>query len=275
MPQLVIGLDPAYEHLPPFIKSDKLPNIIKWGTMILDAMAGHCVGVKFQSAYFEAYGMHGYDSLRHLIEYAKQKKYKLIMDAKRGDIGSTSKAYAEAYLSPTTLYQKNAFCCDYLTVNPLMGEDCLMPFIDVAVQHNRGIFVLLETSNPGASMILKETSQLGNKINEKIAEFIQAQHQRFGIKGDQIGPIGVVIGATNVDCAAWRKWLPNSLFLMPGVGAQGGSMKTAMVCETKRGNGVWVPISRGITNVTNAQDEFAFKEGLQKNIQVFKKQLIE
>ena len=129
-----------------------------------------------------------------------------------------------------------------------MGEDCLLPFIETAVENNCGLFILLETSNSGAQMILKSKLETGDQLNEKIADFIQRIHVNMNLNDNEIGPLGCVIGATNSNIGHWRKKLPNSLFLMPGIGAQGGNMDSVKTVMLPNGNGVWIPISRGITH---------------------------
>ena len=247
MSHLFLGLDPALDKFPhPYI--DGL-DVKSWGEDVINACLGKIKGVKFQSAYFENMGLHGLTALSHLIKYAKNQGLITIMDAKRGDIGSTSTAYAEAYLSSKNAIGTDDFCCDYLTVNPLMGEDCLAPFIEIALAHKKGLFILLEASNPGATMILKETTIHGQSVNVKIADYISSVTKRLTLMNNEMSPIGCVIGATNSDVAHWREKLPRSIFLMPGIGAQGGGWNSVKACLTSSGDGVWVPISRGITEV--------------------------
>ena len=124
-------------------------------------------------------------------------------------------AYAQAYLKKG----HTEFESDFLTVNPLMGDDCLQPFVDVALENNKGIFILLETSNNGADMILKETTQDSRQINEKIADFIQYNYQSIQCNSNELGPIGCVIGATNTMLGIGEKASSKPIF-MPGIGAQ-------------------------------------------------------
>ena len=268
MCDLVIGIDPDYSKIPDYYKRKGDVDLIGWGSDILSVCKSSVVGVKFQMAYFEQFGIHGYKSVQELIALAKAFGLNVIMDAKRGDIGSTSSAYAKAYLAPENHGRKNEFESDFLTVNPLMGEDCLKPFIDTALDHKKGVFILLETSNPGASMILKETLPNGTTISNKIADFIQGVHNELGLNEDEFGPLGCVIGATNQDVSHWRERLPNSCFLMPGIGAQGGSWSVAKSCLNSKGKGVMVPISRGITSVNPKLDSHAeICEALKQNLQ--------
>ena len=271
MSHLILGLDPSVGSFPKVYLDNSTINVESWGRDILAICKGKVVGVKFQSAYFENLGLKGLHALSNLIKYSKELGLTTIMDAKRGDIGSTSKAYAEAYLSDSSTLGSNDFTCDYLTVNPLMGEDCLDPFIDVALNNQKGVFILLETSNPGASMILKQSINESKKINDKIADYIALKTAALTLSEGALGPIGCVIGATNIDVGHWRKKLPNSIFLMPGIGAQGGGWESVSACLNSNGEGVWVPISRGITQVSGnikSKDEYLKKveENLMRHV---------
>ena len=271
--QLILGTDPSIQNIPDIYKRNQTVDIIiSWGADLIEACKDKVAGVKFQIAYFENLGLDGLIALAKLIHIAKEQKLKTIMDAKRGDIGSTSAAYAQAYLSDENAAGTNDFSCDYLTVNPLMGEDCLDPFVEMAIQNNKGIFVLLETSNPGAKMILKETLKNESTVNSKIASYISFTHKKLGIVGGAIGPIGCVVGATNEDSSHWREKLPNSLFLMPGIGAQGGCWDIVKSCDS--GAGVWVPISRGITQSPHEpSSKKAYINTVKDNVSYYYKQL--
>ena len=226
---LVLGIDPSRHTIPThYIKNGEI-DVVSWGKDVMDVSFGYVVGVKFQIAYFESLGIYGLTSLIKLIEHSKALGFKTIMDAKRGDIGSTSMAYAQAYLSDVNAAGTSEFSCDFLTINPLMGEDGINPFVDMAIKNKKGVFILLETSNPGAKMILKQ--QIGNQrtISEKIAEYICLKHKEIGVKPNEIGPIGCVVGATNKNVSHWREKLPNSLFLMPGIGVQGGQWENSNI----------------------------------------------
>lgn len=247
MSQLFLGLDPDVSLFPPpYINASNI-DVKAWGEDVIHACYGKIKGVKFQSAYFENMGLKGLFELSQLIEFSKNLGLITIMDAKRGDIGSTSKAYAQAYLSPTNANGNGDFSCDYLTVNPLMGEDCLDPFVEVALKHKKGLFILLETSNPGANMILKQSINDTQQVNTKIANYISSILCELDLPNGDMGPIGVVIGATNSNIGHWREKLPQSIFLMPGIGAQGGDWDAIRAGLNAKGDGVWVPISRGIT----------------------------
>jgi orotidine-5'-phosphate decarboxylase len=263
---LILGIDPSPTEIPSLYKTEGVLDVLGWGTDIMSQSVDYIGGVKFQSAYFESYGLRGLQALATLIAVAKEHGLQVIMDAKRGDIGATSLAYATAYLGKKNNAGTTEFSCDYLTVNPLMGDDCLQPFVDVAVEHNKGIFVLLETSNPGAEMILKQPLANGNTVSQTIADYIQAEHDKLNILDGTFGPIGVVVGATNPNVAQWRALLPHSIFLMPGIGAQGGAWDAVKDCLNANGEGVMVPISRGITSVAQpVQSKLEYLDHVEQN----------
>jgi orotidine-5'-phosphate decarboxylase len=271
---LILGIDPSPTEIPSLYKTNEAVDILDWGTDIMSQSVDYIGGVKFQSAYFESYGLRGLQALAALIAVAKEHGLQVIMDAKRGDIGATSLAYALAYLGDKNNAGTAEFSCDYLTVNPLMGDDCLQPFVNVAAQHNKGIFVLLETSNPGADMILKQPLANGNTVSSAIADYIQTQHHKLNIAAGAFGPIGVVVGATNPNVAQWRALLPHSIFLMPGIGAQGGAWDAVKDGLNANGKGVMVPISRGITSVTQpVQSKAEYLDHVQKNAKKMEDQL--
>ena len=138
--QLILGIDPDVTKIPYIYQKNQTPDIYLWGKDIINSSLLFISGIKFQLAYFELLGLHGLSELAKLIEFAKSKSLKVIIDAKRGDIGSTSNAYAKAYLEDNNDYGINVFSGDYLTVNPLMGEDCLDPFVEVALKNKKGLF---------------------------------------------------------------------------------------------------------------------------------------
>jgi len=267
MSQLFLGLDPDVSLLPsPYINASNI-DVQAWGEDVIQACFGKIRGVKFQSAYFENMGLRGLSVLSHLIKFSRDLGLITIMDAKRGDIGATSKAYAEAYLSTKNAIGNDDFSCDYLTVNPLMGEDCLDPFVEIALKHKKGLFILLETSNPGASMILKQSINDTQQVNVKIANYISTILNALNLPNGNMGPIGVVIGATNSNIGHWREKLPQSIFLMPGIGAQGGEWNTIRAGLDAKGDGVWVPISRGITQVKKeVSNKSAYIDEVKYNI---------
>ena len=137
MSELILGIDPDQTNVPSIYFNNGVLNSYNWGKDLIDTCHKKIVGVKFQSAYFESLGLQGLTDMSKLIAYSKSHDLITIMDAKRGDIGSTSRAYAKAFLENNRGNNENEFACDYLTVNPLMGEDCLDPFVEIALKNNK------------------------------------------------------------------------------------------------------------------------------------------
>ncbi len=251
---LVVGLDPRWEQLPPELRessdsnqtndSDHLANrYVKFCTEIIDVIHPLVPAIKPQSAFFEQLGASGTVALSEVVDYAKARGLMVIMDAKRGDIGSTAEAYAQAYLGDKPL---SPWGCDALTVNPYLGGDSIEPFVKVADAHQAGIYVLVKTSNPG-SKTLQELSINGGSLYETVADWIQSLAiQSAGACG--YGSTGAVIGATYPEqLAQLRQRMPNTLFLIPGFGAQGGSAKDVAGGLDPNGQGAVINSSRGIT----------------------------
>jgi orotidine-5'-phosphate decarboxylase len=245
---IMLGIDPNFDLMPenmrPVIgdRQDLKDKLWYFCKTLMDQTHDLVCGIKPQSAYFEQYGTAGIEVLAQVLEYARQLDLPILMDAKRGDIGATSEAYSKAYLSPN-IYGSDLES-DALTVNPFLGLDTLEPFVQSA-NGGKGIFVLVKTSNPGAAFI--QDSLIGTeKVSHSLAKFVDKK----GI--DSVGElgysnIGAVVGATHpADALELRRLMPKTIFLAPGVGAQGGDIVAIKNLMDSRGLGVVVPISRGI-----------------------------
>lgn len=251
---LVLGIDPNFELMPSFLVPDSTADLkdalLSFSIAVMDACDGLVPAVKIQSAYFEQFGTPGVQALAEVLKAAKQKGLVTILDVKRGDIGSTSTAYALGYLQGYTCVGDRKFVSDLevdcVTINPFMGRDSIEPFVDVAKANNKGLFVLVKTSNPGSKMVMDlQDEEL--TVSEKMGRLLE------DLGTDMIGDygfhsIGAVVGATALnEVKALREAMPNTLFLMPGIGAQGGSVDLVKQAANQSGLGVIVPISRGIT----------------------------
>jgi orotidine-5'-phosphate decarboxylase len=223
---LCVGLDPRIELLPPAVIGGLKPGRAgrarayeRFCIEVIDAVASEAVAVKPQVAFFEALGGPGISALERVCGYAAEAGLIVIADAKRGDIGSTSAAYAEAWLAPRDGEPPVA---DAVTVNPYMGRDGLDPFL-AWTGDGRGVFVLARTSNPGGADVQEQVLQDGRPVWEHVAELIDAWGaQSVGECG--LSSVGAVIGATQPDAVARaRDLMPRTILLLPGVGAQGGS----------------------------------------------------
>jgi orotidine-5'-phosphate decarboxylase len=237
----VMGLDPKLAYIPEFIKKDFADPVLEFNKRLIDAAEGLVPAVKPQSAYYEMMGPAGAVTLYETIKYAKSKGLFVILDGKRNDIGETSKAYAESYLSDTA----NTYGADALTVNGYLGSDGLIPFIDAAKAFDKGIFILVKTSNKSSGE-LQDLEVNGKPIYEIMGEMCEA------LGSDNIGKygysaVGAVVGATYPEqLASLRAKLPHTFFLVPGYGAQGGGAAGLRGGFDQDGGGVIVNSSRAI-----------------------------
>lgn len=249
--ELIAGIDPSLADIPAFFEQrDDEFWIRRFVDFVLDSIEGQVGFVKFQSAYFEACGLAGLSALSHGMRRARETGIGVILDAKRGDIGATATAYAWAYLTPAEHGGSGDFEADCLTVNPLMGPDTLEPFVNCARQHGKGLFVLCRTSNPGAGWLQDKVA--GNRqISDRVADFI-AELGRRADDSDGLTPIGAVVGATvPYEGRRLRMLLPRSIILAPGLGAQGGDAAAIHSLRGTRRGDLLVPVSRGLTSVTD------------------------
>ena len=249
----IVGLDPALERMPPSwlqeqgvteksSLGDCAEAIYKYNLMVLDAVADLVPAVKPQSAYYELFGSAGIVALEKTIKAARDRDLLVVLDVKRGDIASTATAYAQSYLPSEPACPLEA---DAITIVPYLGKDCIEPFFEEATKWGKGIFVCVKTSNPGAS-IIQEQKIDSRYLYEIIADLIKpASDNSIGESG--YSGIGAVVGATYPEAAILlRKQLPNSLFLVPGVGAQGGGNEGIKACFNADGLGAVVSSSRAI-----------------------------
>jgi orotidine-5'-phosphate decarboxylase len=225
--QIVLGLDPDPAAL--------WPGAVEAGTDTADAVAHHCraaidaagpacVGVKPQLACFERLGSRGWAALEAVVQATHEAGLLLIADGKRGDVPVTAKAYAQALVgeTPGPFGPVRGLGADAFTANPLLGRDALAPLIDAAAAHGAGCFVLVRTSNPGAAEI--QDAPEGDPLHERLARLVaEVGEPHTGESG--LSAIGAVTGATRPDLLKrLRDLMPRAVFLLPGVGAQGGSV---------------------------------------------------
>ena len=223
---LCLGIDPHLDLIPEIFNEDTTINNIKivekFCFSLLEVVIGKVPAIKPQIALFEQLGPEGMILLSSLCRYAHSKGILIIMDAKRGDIGSTSKAYANAYLG------KNApFPSDALTVNPWLGLDSLEPFFSKAHETGSGLFILVHTSNKGSQDVQEILTNRNLKCYEHLANILKPTIERNNGQSG-LSSIGIVSGATYKEQAiSLRRILPSAPFLIPGFGAQGASASEA------------------------------------------------
>lgn len=255
----VAGLDPKLAYIPDYIKEaafEKYGSTLKGATEallvynkgLIDALCDIVPAVKPQAAYYEMYGWQGVKALAETISYAKEKGMFVITDAKRNDIGTTMEAYATAHLGVTQVetQQLEAFGADALTVNGYLGSDGINPLIDVCSRYDKGIFVLVKTSNPSSGELqnqpLEGEETVYLHMGKLCEEWGKSLAGKYGYSG-----VGAVVGATYPkQLTELRIELKNTFFLVPGYGAQGGTAEDIAGAFDKNGLGAIVNSSRGI-----------------------------
>jgi orotidine-5'-phosphate decarboxylase len=249
---LCVGIDPRWESLPLAIRrSDddslegKARAFERFGLKVLDLVAPLAPVVKPQSAFFEACGPAGFTALRTILRRAKELGVMTILDAKRGDIATTAAAYAKASFA--------VWDADALTVNPYLGRDAVEPFIECARQTQRGLFVLVRTSNPGSGLFQNLLCD-GRPVYQHVAAAVRDWNsENLGKCG--LGDVGAVVGATHpAELRLLRDMIPDVWFLVPGFGAQGGSAQDVAAAFRQDGLGAIVNSSRRITFAFHPDD---------------------
>lgn len=229
---LCVGIDPHPGMIPEIFGGDTPEGVRNWALAMVEAAADKVVIIKPQVSLFERHGPEGMAALQAVGRAGRAAGLLVLMDAKRGDIGTTAKGYASAYLAPGAPFE-----CDALTVNPYMGLDTLEPYTKLAKAHGKGLIVLVRTSNPGAADFqLLDTG--GKPLYVRVAESLRPLTERL------MSPCGwsnlmMVVGATAPEEARQvRAVAPNALFLVPGYGAQNGRPEDAMAGLMNKGNAV-------------------------------------
>ena len=243
---LLVGLDPRVSQLPAQILADtdtasttSVANAYReFCRSVIDVVAPLVPAVKPQAAFFEQLGPPGMQALADVIAYAREQGLLVILDAKRNDIGSTAEAYAEGLLGP-------AWNADAVTVSPYLGQDSLEPFVAAAHRFQGGLFVLVKTSNPGGAL-LQDLQCDGRPLYRRVGEWVETwAATEQGACG--YGSVGGVVGATYPEqLAELRSALPHTWFLVPGLGAQGGTAADVAGAFDSSGLGALVNSSRAI-----------------------------
>lgn len=254
---IVVGLDPMLNYIPEHVQKKAFAEygeilegaaeaIWQFNKEIIDKTYDIIPAVKPQIAMYEQFGIPGIVAFERTVKYAKEKNLVVIGDVKRGDIGSTSAAYAVAHLGKVNVGSKTfaAFDEDFATVNPYLGSDGIKPFIDVCKEEKKGIFILVKTSNPSSGEFQDRVIDgrplyewVGEKVNEWGADCM----------GDGYSYVGAVVGATYPEMGrTLRKIMPKSFILVPGYGAQGGKGADLVDFFNEDGLGAIVNSSRGI-----------------------------
>jgi orotidine-5'-phosphate decarboxylase len=254
---IVVGLDPMLDYMPGHIlqkayqeKGENLEGVAEaiwqYNKGIIDATCDLVPAVKPQIAMYEQFGIEGLIAYKKTVDYSKEKGLVVIGDVKRGDIGSTSAAYATGHLGKVTIGDKTyrGFDEDFITVSPYLGTDGVKPFIDVCKQENKGLFILVKTSNPSSGEFQDQLTggrPLYELVGKKVAEWGELH------MGNSYSYIGAVVGATYPEMGKiLREIMPKTFILVPGYGAQGGKAEDLAPYFNKDGLGAIVNSSRGI-----------------------------
>ena len=264
---IVVGLDPMMNFVPEHIKAAAFEAkgetlegaaeaIWLYNKEIIDKTYDLIPAVKPQIAMYEQFGIPGMIAFKKTVDYCKEKDLVVIGDIKRGDIGSTSSAYAVGHVGRVKVGNNSyaGFDEDFVTVNPYLGSDGIKPFIDVCKEEKKGLFILVKTSNPSSGEFqdrLIDGRPLYEHVGEKVAEWGEQ------LMGDSYSYVGAVVGATYPEMGkVLRKIMPKTLILVPGYGAQGGQGKDLVHYFNEDGLGAIVNSSRGII-CAYKQDKYA------------------
>ena len=264
---VVVGLDPMMKFVPKHLQDAAFKEygetlegaaeaIWKFNKAIIDNIYDIVPAVKPQVAMYEQFGIPGMIAFKKTVDYCHEKDMVVIGDVKRGDIGSTSEAYAVAHLGKVKVGNKEiaAFDEDFATVNPYLGSDGINPFLKVCKEEKKGIFILVKTSNPSSGEFqdrLIDGRPLYEHVGEKVNEWAMQ------CMGDDYSYVGAVVGATYPEMGkVLRKVMPKSFILVPGYGAQGGKAEDLVHFFNEDGLGAIVNSSRGII-AAYAKEEYA------------------
>ena len=255
----VAGLDPKLDFIPEYIRKEAYEKFGKnlegaaealfvFNKGLIDALCDIVPAVKPQAAYYEMYGWQGVRTLERTIAYAKSKGMFVITDGKRNDIGTTMEAYAKSHLGRTDVEGEafEPFGADALTVNAYLGTDGVKPVLNVCRENDKGLFVLVKTSNPSSGELQDRTLDDGLTIYRTMGNMCEKWGEELPGKYGYSG-VGAVVGATYPQqLEELRKALPHTFFLVPGYGAQGGGAKDVAPAFDENGIGAIINSSRGI-----------------------------
>ncbi|MDE6149192.1 MAG: orotidine-5'-phosphate decarboxylase [Ruminococcus sp.] len=284
----VVGLDPKLEYVPQFIIDKKVKKygkslkaaskaILEFNKAIIDEIHDICPAIKPQAAYYEMYGYEGVKTLYKTIQYAQNKGMFVMTDGKRNDIGATMEAYATAHLGLTDVCGEEipAFGADALTVNGYLGTDGIAPLLEKCDEYDKGIFVLVKTSNKSSGEL--QDLKIGDKtvyatMGELCENWGKDHMGKYGYSS-----VGAVVGATYPEqLAEMRKALPHTFFLVPGYGAQGGGAEGVAKGFDENGLGAIVNSSRGVMCAYKKEgcDEHDFAKAARREVIRMKEDII-
>jgi orotidine-5'-phosphate decarboxylase len=248
--QLVVGLDPRLDVLPMELRGEAVLGrasaasaVARFCKGIVDAVGPYVVAVKPQAAFFEELGSDGFRALEEVCDYARAGGLLIILDAKRGDIGSTSRAYATAYLEPRN---GDPPLADAVTASPYLGHDSVEPFLAACRRHDAGVFLLVRTSNAGAAEVQDAILSDGRPLWQHLATLVHEWGQPL-VGSAGLSSVGAVVGATYPRAVSEaRRLMPQTPILLPGVGAQGATPADVARAFTSGPASAVVTVSRSV-----------------------------
>lgn len=251
----VMGLDPRYEMLPKCVTNKYSQDlegvakaIVEYNKALIDATYDVIPAIKPQIAFYEMFGIPGMKAFKETCRYAKEKGMIVIADIKRGDIGSTAQGYSNAFLGRTPIGEKEEaiYDVDFITVNPYMGTDCVKPFIEDCKKYNKGIFILVKTSNPSSGELQDLKLENNKEVYRQVTDLVEKWGEE--LRGEyNYSSIAAVVGATYPEqLEQIRKAAPHTYFLIPGYGAQGGKANDIALGFDSNGLGGIVNASRSL-----------------------------
>jgi len=269
---VIVGLDPRLDLIPESIRSAKSLDassiaqiLLSFNKAIIDIVADYAVGVKPQSAFYEQYGWWGVKSFWETCAYAREKGLITIADVKRGDVPSTAEAYAKAYLEPKDI--------DAITVNPFLGSDSIQPFVKVAKENGKGIFILVKTSNAGSKDFQDKILNDGKKFYTFLAGQVALWGKEL-VGKSSYSSLGAVVGATfPEESRALRSLMPEQFFLVPGYGAQGGKAEDIKASFNKDGLGAVINASRSVIHAYQDPNRKDWKDAVRDAVMKMKQDI--
>lgn len=280
---LCVGLDPDPYRLPEIYKKSfsglegMAQAVLHFNYLVLKACSSYAVAVKPQLAYYELLGPQGLFILQKTVEEARRLGLLVILDGKRNDIGSTARAYARAYLGVVEDFQgkeEDLYKAHALTINPYFGSDGLLPFFEEAKRWGKGVFLLVKTSNPSSVEVQDQELKSGGTLAQYMATMVSSWgEETIGREGYSL--LGAVVGATaGPVLTQLKKKMPGTLFLVPGVGTQGGRMEDLKGILDEEGLGALINVSRDIL-FTSREDatESMIQEEVEKRASFYQEGL--
>lgn len=279
-----VGLDTTLERMPPELRcgqdatfAQAADCLLRYNRLLLENVCDLVPSVKIQSACYEMYGTPGVAAFAETVQLARSKGLIVIADAKRSDIGASAACYADAFIGRTPLAggPRPVFDADFVTVNPYLGSDGIDPFLKACREYDRGIFVLVKTSNPSSSELQDLRLENGRTVYAQMMEYV-AGFGRELIGKSGYSDVGAVVGATHpAQAAELRAAYPSVFLLLPGVGAQGARAGDLASCFDRQGAGAIINVSRSVLQAWQTYPDLGPGEAARRAVEVLREEILE